>query len=287
MPPLFPLTLALYAVACTLYFVAVAQPQLPVLGRAARPVVVVGFLCQAIDIAWLCVHGQHPGSSAREAIFFAAWLIVGAFPLLTWRQPIPLLGALLLPVAMVFEVVVRAVPTRQPGQLQSTSMLLATAHIVCATLGIALFAVAAAASVMYLLRESRLKHHKRSALGPPGRRGPSLELLDGWNRYSIAFGMLVFTGALVTGTLWLLQHPLLGDAIDQSGGVLAQARFLLRHPQYTLAVVTWLLYAGLLCARVTAGMRGRRAALVTLFGFATGLSVLLVYLLRDARAFGS
>lgn len=290
MPPLFPLTLALYAVACTLFFVAVAQPQLAFPGRAARPVLVLAFLGQAVDIAWLCVHGQHPGSSAGEAIFLATWLSVGAFAVLTWRQPMSLIGALLLPVTMVFDVVVRAVPgSARNAAGPVTNLPLATVHIVCATFGTALFAVAAAASVVYLLRESQLKRHKPGALSlsksAGGLRGPSLELLDNWNRYSIAFGMLAFTGALVTGTLWLLQRPP-PEAAEAAGGLLAQARWLLRHPQYTLAVITWLLYAGLLCARVTAGLRGRRAALVTLAGFATGVSVLVVYMWRDVKAFG-
>ena len=80
MPPLFPLTLALYAVSCTLYFLATAQPQQRIALRLALPVLLLAFSTQALDIGWLCLHGQHPGSSAREATFFIAWLMAGAFP---------------------------------------------------------------------------------------------------------------------------------------------------------------------------------------------------------------
>src|ERR1700712_1153289 len=149
MPPLFPLTLALYAVACTLYFVAVAQPQLLRVGQAAQISLGLAFVGQALDIGWLCLHGQHPGSSAREAIFFASWLMVAAYPVLTFRQPIPFLGALLVPVAMVMDVVARVTPS--PGV--SAIVLappghraLGLAHIFSATLGTAMFGVAAAAS---------------------------------------------------------------------------------------------------------------------------------------------
>ena len=48
-------------------------------------------------------------------------------------------------------------------------------------------------------------------------------------------------------------------------------------------MLTWLLYAGLLGGRVAFGLRGRRAAAVTLYGFLAALSVLLLYLLRDVR----
>src|SRR5690349_2835444 len=153
MPPLFPLTLALYAAACTLYFVAVAQPQLSYPVRLATPLLGLGLLCQGIDISWLCIHGQHPASSAREALFFAAWLMLLVLPLRTFRQPLPLLGAMLLPVAMVIDVLVRVLPMNHvmpsvPNAVvaNAVSPRVATLHIFSATLGIALFGVAAAAS---------------------------------------------------------------------------------------------------------------------------------------------
>src|SRR5262245_7525715 len=145
MPPLFPLTLALYAAACTLYFVAVAQPQLSWPSRLATPLLGLGLLGQAIDISWLCVHGQHPGSSAREALFFAAFLMLAVLPLRTYRQPLPLLGAMLLPVAMVIDVLVRVLPMNHampplPSSAfaHAVSPRVVTLHIFSATLGIAL-----------------------------------------------------------------------------------------------------------------------------------------------------
>lgn len=288
MPPLFPLTLALYAVSCTLYFLATAQPQQRLALRLALPVLLLAFSTQALDIGWLCLHGQHPGSSAREATFFIAWLMAGAFPLLTCRQPIPLLGALLLPVAMMMGLLARLVPATaaQPaGLFQAGHRALAVTHIFASTLGTALFGVAAAASVVYLLREKRLKGKLPMGKLPIGTDGSqprvSLETLDTWNRQSISFGFLCFTTALVTGTVWLMVVPQ-PDAPPAGSGLWETTLFLVRRPQYSLSVVTWLLYAGLLYGRVTVGLRGKRAAAVTLYGFALALGVLLVYLLRDA-----
>ena len=282
MPPLFPLTLALYAVACTLYFVAVAQPQLVRAAQAAQVALVLALVGQAVDIAWLCLHGQHPGTSAREALYFAAWLMLGALPVLTLRQPIPLLGALLVPVAMVMDVVARVTPAKGvPAAVLGASdhRSLGLVHIFSATLGLALFGVAAAASVVYVRSELRLKRHRPAAMLSEKR--PALETMDAWNRLSITFGFLSFTIAMITGTIWLILSPM-PDA-PTGGGPGETARFLLSRPQYTLSVATWLLYAGLLGGRVAFGLRGRRAAAVTLYGFLAALSVLLLYLLRDVR----
>lgn len=128
--------------------------------------------------------------------------------------------------------------------------------------------------------ERRLKRH-RPVPGFVAQR-PALETLDSWNRQSIFFGFLSFTIAMVTGTVWLILSPLPAAAPPLSG-VGDTARLLLSRPQYTLSVLTWLLYAGLLGWRVAYGLRGRRAAAVTLYGFLGALSVLLIYLLRDVR----
>lgn len=280
MPPLFPLTLALYAVACTLCYVGVAQPTLLGARRAALPVLVLGFLSQAVDIAWLCIHGLHPVSSSREALFFASWLMVGALPVLTFRQPQPLLGALLLPVAMVMQVVVRVAPAVHSSQAMAAGKTwLGTAHVLTATIGIALFGVAAATGMVYLVIERRLKRFRTLPQGPLATRGPSLETLDAWHQQSIGLGFLCFTVALVTGTYWLM----LSTKVAAGAGLFDHVQELFGQSRYTLAVGTWLLYVGLLCGRFVWGLRGRRAAWATLVGFGAALGVLLVYLWRDLR----
>ena len=50
--------------------------------------------------------------------------------------------------------------------------------------------------------------------------------------------------------------------------------------EYLLAAVTWFAFATLLVMRQIYGWRGRRAARLTLAGFAAALAVLLIYLVR-------
>src|SRR5690349_1740677 len=49
------------------------------LGRLGRAALLVGWLLQVVDIGLRCVHGQHPASSASEAMAFLAWMIAGGF----------------------------------------------------------------------------------------------------------------------------------------------------------------------------------------------------------------
>jgi ABC-type uncharacterized transport system permease subunit len=230
------------------------------LARAGRIALGLAFLSQAGDIGWLCAHGLHPVVNAREAIFFLAWLMCGAYLATSFRFEVPVLGALVVPVVMVLDVAGRLTPSREA---QHAGTLLASVHITLASAGVALFAVAAGGAVLYLVSERNLKGHRAGArlFG----RGPALETLDRINRACIVLGFPLFTVAMVTGAVWVMRIP-------GTHGLLT--------PQYALATVTWLLYGGLLVARVTAGWRGRKAALVTLAGFGTAMAVLLIYLLR-------
>jgi ABC-type uncharacterized transport system permease subunit len=260
MPPLFPATLALYAVACALYLAHLMAGSAG-LARAARGALAAAFASQALDIGWLCMHGMHPVVNAREALSFAAWLICGAYLLASVRIRIPVVGALVVPVTMVLDLAARLSPSREAARGIST---LGAVHITLATAGVALFAVAAGGAVIYLIEERALKAHRAGVLF---KRGPALETLDTLNRRCIVFGFPLFTVAVITGAVWGVQRH------DQ-----------LFTPQYSIAAAAWIMYAVLLVARVTAGWRGRRAAIMTIGGFATSLTVLLIYFVRG---FGS
>ena len=256
MPPLFPATLALYAVACALYLAHLMAGSQG-LARAGRGALAAAFASQALDIGWLCMHGMHPAVNANEALSFAAWLICGAYLLSSLRVHMPVVGALVVPVTMVLDVAARLSPSREAVHGVSA---LGAVHITLATGGVALFAVAAGGAVIYLVEERALKAQRAGRLF---KRGTALETLDKLNRRCIVFGFPLFTVAVITGAVWGVQ---LHDKLFT--------------PQYSIAAAAWIMYAVLLVARVTAGWRGRRAAIMTIGGFATSLTVLLIYFVR-------
>ncbi len=127
------------------------------------------------------------------------------------------------------------------------------AHIGVALTGLAVFAVATGVAVAFLLLERQVKGKRFGVLFD---RLPSLELLDGLNRRLVMWGFVALSLTLVTG---------LYVAYRSSGAQTSQG------VELTTAVA-WLVFAGLLQARVLAGWRGRRVAWLTMAGF--GLLVL-------------
>jgi ABC-type uncharacterized transport system permease subunit len=143
---------------------------------------------------------------------------------------------------------------------------LGQAHILLATLGVAVFAFAAVLAIVYLFQDRGLK---RKQLDRVMARGTPLETLDRLAHRCVSIGFPVFTLAIVTGAIWVARLGIL-----HGQGTL--------RPEYLIAVGTWVAFAILLIARFGAGWRGRRAAWLTLGGFGGTALVVAAYFIRHA-----
>jgi len=246
-----------------LYLLASAA-LLVVLGghKRFRPIalglVVSAFFAHGVDIGWRGTLHVHPAQSVREAIGFLAFILTGGYLLASARYRLTLGGVVVMPVSLVLLVLARLTPA---GEAQDMSSL-GRVHISLATVGVGIFALASALSAIYLAEDRALKRKKFDGLAFKDRGAP-LEALDKMSHRLIWAGFPIFTVALVLGAIWTSR---LGES--------------LARVEYVLAVVTWVAYATLLVARQVYGWRGRRAAKLTLEGFAAALAVLLIYLIR-------
>jgi ABC-type uncharacterized transport system permease subunit len=174
-------------------------------------------------------------------------------------------GAFVAPFALTFLLAARFVGL--PGAVREPSAGLTKAvlpvHVLANVVGEALFMLASAAAVLYLLQESRLKQKKLEGVF---QRLPPLDALDRAEHRFLLAGFPLLTLGILTGTVWAHKVEQ-GHAAD-----VWRALF---------GYVSWLLFAAVLLLRAAAGWRGRRAAYGTIAGFGFALLVLLVYLLRS------
>ena len=112
-----------------------------------------------------------------------------------------------------------------------------------------MFAVAFMSAIMYLIQERQIKNKRFGSLYS---RLPSLETLDTINHYSLMYGFLFLTIGMVTGAIYA--QTVLGSYWQWD-------------PKEVWSLITWLVYAALLHARVTIGWRGRRAAIMSIIAF--------------------
>jgi len=238
--------------------VAGAVPAGPAAGDVSATVG-IAFVAHGTDIGWRGTQHVHPAQSVREALGLLSFILTGGYLLASARYRLTLGGVAVMPVALVLLVAARLTPA---GTTPEDLSVLGRIHISLATAGVGVFALASALSMIYLLEERALKRKRFDGLAFKDKGAP-LEALDRLSHRLIWVGFPLFTIALVLGAVWV-------SKLDES----------LDRPEYPLALVTWIFYAALLVARQAYGWRGRRAARLTLAGFAAALLVLLIYLVR-------
>jgi cytochrome c-type biogenesis protein CcsB len=193
---------------------------------------------------------QAPLSNFYESLIFFAWCLP-ALGLLTFRRAltgylgtvVATLACLLLAYASLGGVDSRIKPL-MPA-LQSNWLLI---HVVTAFLGYAAFALAFGTAILYLLTE----HRPRTSVPPPAQ-------LDRLIYQATILGFLLLTLGILTGAVWAES---------------AWGRYWSWDPKETWSLITWLIYASLLHARMLKGWQGRRIAWLAVLGF---LAVLFTY----------
>lgn len=258
--PAFWLAIILYGVAAIGFLVAFLQNR-PGWLRASRGVLLAAFLAHGVDIGWRGVERVHPAASVREALGFLAFILSGGYLAASLRYRLDLAGAIVSPIALGVVAAARLSPVGEP---QHDLTLLGRIHISLATVGVAVFALACALAIIYLLEERNLKRKKfdaRSFKHPDA----SLDALDRLSQRLVQAGFPVFTLAVALGIVWVTQR---GDSMLRL--------------EYPLAIITWMTYAALVAVRLGLGWRGRRTAWLAVAGFAAALCVLLIYFLRRA-----
>lgn len=257
--PAFFVALALYGAAALLYVGFFSRAPAWVT-RAAPLVLLAGFLAHGVEIGWRGVEEVHPGTSVREAMGFLAWLLVGGYLWAARKQTLGMLGAFVAPAGLAILAAARLSPS---GEVTTGLTLLGRVHISLATLGVAIFAVATGLASVYLLEERSLKSKKFDGL--LFKKGMALETLDRMSHRTVLLGFPIFTVAIMLGVIWVSQRDAAFD-----------------RPEYPLAAFTWLAFAALIVTRTAWGWRGRKAALLTIAGFACAVLVFTIYFLRRA-----
>ncbi|HWB98618.1 MAG TPA: cytochrome c biogenesis protein CcsA [Bryobacteraceae bacterium] len=126
-----------------------------------------------------------------------------------------------------------------------------TVHIVLVLLGYAALLLTAVASLLYLFQERELKSKKPRKFY---YRLPPLGTLDELISRSMAVGFVLITLAVIAGSTWAF--------VELKSNWISQ-------PKIAISFFTWGIYLAMVCLRITAGWRGRKAAImvVTVMGF--------------------
>ncbi len=231
----------------------------------------VGVIAVALTVLAWALHGASlatrgfaddalPWSNMYGFASAGAFAVATSYLVLLTRQRVRWLG-----LAVTFAVVVTmglagTVLYTQAGPLQAPlRSYWLSIHVSAAIISSGVLTVGSAAAAMYLLR---LRYDARIAAGRPlgvasvGRMFPTADVLDRTAYRVLAFAFPIWTFAIIAGAIWAES---------------AWGRYWGWDPKETWAFITWVIYAGYLHARSTAGWRGKRAAWIAVVGFAAFL----------------
>ncbi len=252
-----------YFAAMVLFIVFVSTKNNTV-GLVATLSAFIGLLAHtaALGMRWyesyqiLGADGRAPLTNLYESIVFFAWTIVLIYLLIDLKYKQRAVGAFVMPFALFSMVGVQyfgldtgidpLVPALQSNWL--------TYHVITCFLGYAAFAVACGVSIMYLIKVGREERHQGDEpIGGILGTFPSCRILDDINYKAIMIGFPLLTLGIVTGAAWANY---------------AWGTYWSWDPKETWSLIVWFMYAAFLHARFTRGWVGRRAAWLSILGFA-------------------
>ena len=256
---LFNITTIAYLGSMLLFFAFLAS-RVSTLGLLGSAGAFLGLAVQsaAIGLRWRESYvmgvGHAPLSNLYESVVFFSWTIVLVYLLLDLRYHYRVIGAFVMPFALLGMTWAQlgldnGIEPLVPA-LQSNWLLY---HVVTCFLGYAAFAVACGISIMYLIRESAGGARAAAGGGSILASFPSTKVLDDLNYRAIMVGFPLLTLGIVTGAAWANY---------------AWGTYWSWDPKETWSLIVWFVYAAFLHARITRGWVGRRAAWLSVIGFA-------------------
>jgi ABC-type transport system involved in cytochrome c biogenesis permease subunit len=225
----------------------VVEPRTATFGRYGS---ILGWLAFGFLSAWLVFRtlatGHGPFANMYEFSVAFAWGILGAYYWFERSYHQRILGLVALPIALAMMIYAATIPsTIEPLVPALQNNLLLTVHVAVAIVAYGSFSIAFGAAILFLIQPAG------------GRWGlPKPAVLDEIGYKAVVVGFPFLAATLVLGAIW---------------ADVAWGSYWSWDPKETASLVTWLIYATYLHARVIRGWTGTRAAILLLIGFGATL----------------
>ncbi len=254
----FNLSMAIYLISFLSYLILVTSQQKAV-GLFATVILSLGLILHSggLVLRWIETHetgyGYVPLSNMYESLIFFSWTIILIYLILEFKYKQKIIGLFVTPFAFLAIAVTSIVPgidakiTPLVPALQSNWL---TIHVTTCFFGYASFAVSFGISILYLVRD------RKEGSSGLAKWLPTKPILDEINYKSIVIGFPMLTLGIVTGAAWANY---------------AWGTYWSWDPKETWSLITWFVYAAFLHARFTRDWRGRKAAVLSILGFAAVL----------------
>lgn len=190
--------------------------------------------------------GRCPLTNPFEILTFVAWSAALFYLVIGSAYRVSFLGAFTAPLVLAISLFALLVTDDAPRARPATTTPWVEFHAAIAILAVGAFALGFVAGAMYLLQERQLKTRR---LGPTFLEMPSIDRLDKINFRLIIMGFAMLTVGVVGG---FVSYRIVGHTATT---------------KIVWALGAWVVYAGLLAARLGWSLRGRRITVASMLSF--------------------
>lgn len=235
-----------------------------VIGHLANFAAIGGLFANtvAIVLRWVITE-RPPLTNGYEFILTFCWGIVITYLIAEYRYKVKALGSFVMPIPFLLLtfIIMKMGPAERvagaiPPALKSQWL---TFHVLTAMVAYGGFAVAFGLGIMYLIKSRRNESDIKSPKDSWLNRLPDENTLDDVAYKMIGFAFPMLTLCIITGAIWANY---------------AWGTYWSWDPKETWSLITWLIYAAYLHARLMYGWKGKRAAWMAIIGF---LAVLFTF----------
>ena len=253
----FYLTIIAYFFAMVVYWFWMGSKNNPS-GKSATALTVIGWVANTITLTTRAMLAQRlPLSNGYEFILTLCWGIVLIFLFSEYRYKLKALGSFVMPVPFLLLIFVVMTMGSNEKIIQAIPPALKshwlTFHVVTAIFSYGAFAVSFGLGLMFLLKTYFGENSNITGLVS---RFPDAKFLDELAYKLITFGFSFLTLVIVTGAIWANY---------------AWGTYWSWDPKETWSLITWIIYAGYLHARLMYDWKGKRAAWLAVLGFTSVL----------------
>ncbi|MCJ7471883.1 MAG: c-type cytochrome biogenesis protein CcsB [Actinobacteria bacterium] len=187
--------------------------------------------------------GHGPFSSMYEFAIAFAWGIVIMGVIFEWRYKtaaVKNMGLIVALLLLIFAIVQYSKPEPLVPALQQSALL--SVHVASAVVAYGVFTIGFGAAILFLIQNRRNSQWL-----------PDKEVFDIISYRSVVIGFPFLTLTIVLGAIW---------------ADIAWGRYWSWDPKETASLVTWLIYAVYMHARLMRGWKGKKTAILLIVGFA-------------------
>lgn len=256
---MFYFTLMAYVLSMLFYWAWMASKS-EMVGKFATSLTVIGLIGNtAALVLRMIIAKRAPLANGYEFILTFTWGIVAVYLFAEFRYRLRTLGSFVMPIPflLLMFIVMAMGPEERVAQgiMPALKSHWLEFHVLTAMLSYGAFAISFGLGIMYLLRAGKEEKGTLQAESIIARF-PTLDSLDETAYKVVGFAFPMLTLCIISGAIWANY---------------AWGTYWSWDPKETWSLITWIIYAGYLHARLMYGWRGKRAAWMAVIGFAAVL----------------